>query len=247
MGRKRYTPLSLPQQNPQHHRFQLPNAILKHKLTPKCFVVLAYLYYHFTHRSGAQTPTPKMIAETAHMTIATVRKSLTTLMSKQLITTGSIPTLKQDDREYFTLPNEIFMLALSPSALVVYAYLLLIEDRRTHTCHPSYKKIGAAVGLQSVNTVRKYVTELAEQRFVKTEPTTVLDRTGHPQNGNLLYTILPIKEAVDCFHERQIARLELEAERQRAMARLAKFDRVSPQEPLCAALPETAGTDPSQG
>ena len=43
---------------------------------------------------------------------------------------------------YFLLPNEIFTLGLSAGEIAVYAYLLFCEDRETHLCYPSFRKIG---------------------------------------------------------------------------------------------------------
>ena len=40
------------------------------------------------------------------------------------------------------MPNEIFTLELSPGELSVYAYLIFCEDRETHVCYPSFRKIG---------------------------------------------------------------------------------------------------------
>ena len=57
-------------------------------------------------------------------------------------------------KNYFQLPNEIFLLGLSPGALAVYSYLLCCENRNTYQCWPSYKTIGRAVKM-SANTVRK--------------------------------------------------------------------------------------------
>ena len=37
-------------------------------------------------------------------------------------------------KNYFQLPNEIFLLGLSPGALVVYSYLLCCENRNTYQC-----------------------------------------------------------------------------------------------------------------
>lgn len=147
---------------------------------------------------------------------------------------------------FFPVPNVIFSLGLEYGEIAVYNYLLRCENRKTYQCWPSYKTIGAAVHM-SKNTVKKYVAGLEDKRLITTEYTNVQTQDGSILNGNLRYTILPIQEAVDCFHERQMAQLELEAERQRAMAKLAEFDRVAQQEPLCAALPEAAGTDPAQG
>lgn len=59
---------------------------------------------------------------------------------------------------YFMLPYEIFSLNLSTGELAVYAYLLYLENRKTHECYPSYKTIGAAVGINSRNTVKNMWT-----------------------------------------------------------------------------------------
>lgn len=146
---------------------------------------------------------------------------------------------------FFSLPNQIYSLGLEAGEIAVYGYLRSLKNRETYQCWPSYKTIGKAVGM-SKNTVKKYVAGLEEKRLIFAEPTTVRTKHGK-RNGNLRYTILPIQRAVDYFHERQMAQLELDAARQRAMAKLAKYDRVSPQEPLCAVLPRTAGANTDQG
>lgn len=50
----------------------------------------------------------------------------------------------------------------------------------------------------------KYVRELEEKELVTTERTSVFTRDGMKLNGNLMYHILPIKQAVDAFHRRQL-------------------------------------------
>ncbi len=105
---------------------------------------------------------------------------------------------------YFLLPNEIFTLGLSPGELSVYAYLIFCEDRETHLCYPSFRKIGERTGM-SPNTVRKYITQLKDKRLIETLPTTVWTLDGTARNGTLLYTILPIHEAVNYCLERQLA------------------------------------------
>ena len=94
---------------------------------------------------------------------------------------------------------------------------------------------------------KKYVAGLEHKRLISTESTKVELCDGRKRNGNLRYTILPIQRAVDYFHEQQLARLELDVEQQRVTERLAKYGRVAPQEPLCAALPEAAGTASDRG
>ena len=123
-------------------------------------------------------------------------------------------------KNYFQLPNEIFLLGLSPGALAVYSYLLCCEDRNTYQRWPSYKNIGRAVRM-SANTVRKYVCELEERQLISTESTTVTTRDGLKRNGNLLYTIRPIQLALDQFYEQQLTQMDMAAERQRVATALA--------------------------
>uniref|UniRef100_UPI004027D7BF helix-turn-helix domain-containing protein n=1 Tax=Ruminococcus bromii TaxID=40518 RepID=UPI004027D7BF len=108
-------------------------------------------------------------------------------------------------KRYFTLPNEIFCIGLSSGEIAVYSYLLRCENRKTYQCCPSYKTIGQALKM-SKNTVRKYIQSLEEKHLIETEKTEVYTKTGQKRNGTLLYTIRPIAEAIDCFHNEQLRR-----------------------------------------
>ena len=123
-------------------------------------------------------------------------------------------TRRDPIKNYFPLPNEIYSLGLSAGAIAVYGFLMRIENRQTYQCTASYRTIGHATGM-SVNTVRKYVAELEERGLIITERTTVTTRDGRTLNGCLRYTILPIQQVVEAYHQRQLAELELAAERQR--------------------------------
>ena len=112
----------------------------------------------------------------------------------------------------FLLPNEVFQLDLSGGAKLVYAYLLYCEDRTTYQCVVSYKKIGRNVNM-SVNTVRKYVSELVDKGLISTENTTVTNKDGQKQNGSLRYIIHPIQKAVELHEQRQLRQLELDTAR----------------------------------
>ena len=127
-------------------------------------------------------------------------------------------------KNYFPLPNEIFSLGLSAGAIAVYGFLLHREDRRTYQCVASYRTIGEAVGM-SVNTVRKYVTELEDRGLIRTERTTVTTRDGRTLNGCLRYYILPIQMSIEQFYERQLHAADLALERQRSEQRLAALKR----------------------
>ena len=130
-------------------------------------------------------------------------------------------TRRDPIKNYFPLPNEIYSLGLSAGAIAVYGFLMCIENRQTYQCTASYRTIGHATGM-SVNTVRKYVAELEERGLIITERTTVTTRDGRILNGCLRYTILPIQQVVEAYHQRQLAELELAAERQRVAKLLQK-------------------------
>lgn len=104
---------------------------------------------------------------------------------------------------YFTLPNEIFCLGLSSGEIAVYSYLLRCENRKTYQCYPSYRTIGKALKM-SQNTVSKYVQRLEDKHLISTERTEVITKDGRKRNGTLLYTIRPIREAIDYFHYEQL-------------------------------------------
>lgn len=129
--------------------------------------------------------------------------------------------LKRDPiKNYFPLPNEIYSLGLSSTAIAVYGYLLRREDRKTYQCLASYRMIGEAIG-KSANTVRKYVMELEERGLITTERTTITTQDGRRQNGCLCYTILPIQMAIEQYYDRQFQAADLARERRQVQQRLA--------------------------
>ena len=107
---------------------------------------------------------------------------------------------------YFPLPNEIFNMDLSAAEIALYAFLMRMEDRKTFQCYPAFETIGEAVGMGSKNTVMKYVRMLEEKELIETKHTVVEHHDGTLRNGNLMYKILPIKQAIDAFHRRQLYR-----------------------------------------
>ena len=179
------------------------------------------------------------------MTASTVKRYLDSLAAKKLVNEDGTPVLNCKDEKFFTLPNEVFLLRLPPSAFMVYAYLLLIEDRRTHTCHPSYNTIAAATDLAK-NTVMKGISTLSELNLITVEASRYFDKRGMKWKGNNLYTILPVRAAVDTFHQRQLRQLELDVERRRVIRRQQEYDRRHPKAALCASAVAEAALDPSQ-
>ena len=118
------------------------------------------------------------------------------------------PYVKKDSvSNYFPVPNAVFDLELHHIEIDIYAYLMRIENRRTYQCLASYPTLAKKLGL-SVNTVAKYVAALEEHGLIRTERTEIVTKEGLKRNGCLRYTILPIQNAVDLFHERQLAELQ---------------------------------------
>lgn len=66
---------------------------------------------------------------------------------------------------------------------------------------------------------------LEEKGLIRTEPTTITTKDGRVRNGSLRYTIRPIREALDCYYQRQLMRAEEEAEKARMEKRLTKRDK----------------------
>ena len=223
---RKHTPIiGWPRRDPRHYRFPLPNAVWEYKLKPIEFVILSYLCRQHSH--GGTNLSPEMIAKGVHMTKGTVKKYLVSLVSRALITDGwsLAPDFQcADDRKFFTLPNEIFLLNLPPSAFMIYAYLLLIENRRTHTCHPSYNTIAAETGVTK-NTAMKSISDLLDAGLITMEHSQYFDQHGMKWTGNNLYPLLPAQIAVDQFHQRQLDRLEMDAERRRVCKRQERFAR----------------------
>ena len=61
----------------------------------------------------------------------------------------------------------------------------------------------------SKNTVKKYVDSLQEKRLIDTAYTFIYSESGKKSNGNLMYTILPIREAINYELEQQIKKNEV--------------------------------------
>ncbi len=146
--------------------------------------------------------------------------------------THTLPWQKPDPvKNYYPVPKVICQLGLSPGEIAVYSFLLFCEDRKTYQCYPSYRTIGDAVGM-SRNTVCKYVRLLEEKGLIRTERTTVTLKDGRKRNGSLLYTLLPVEQALARHNQHQLHLAEMAAERHRAQQKLA----AQATEPPCSPL-----------
>ena len=125
-------------------------------------------------------------------------------------------------KDYIPIPKQITKLGLNSGEIAVYTCLMDLENRITYQCYPSYKTIGKAIGM-SVNTVKKYVDSLVEKKLISVEPTKVRLKNGKVRNGNLLYTIRPIHEAVEYYYEQQLVELEKNYKIQKVLKQQSKF------------------------
>ena len=112
-------------------------------------------------------------------------------------------------KNYFPMPNEIFDFGLRAGEIALYAFLLKCEDRKTFKCWPSYKTIGKALNI-SKNTVRNYVDKLCEKQLIEVEYTYVYTKDGKKRNGNLMYKIRPVQEAINYDFEKQLEKNAIE-------------------------------------
>ena len=119
---------------------------------------------------------------------------------------------------------------------------MLIEDRGTHTCHPSYNTIANQTGMAR-NTVIKSIGVLLDAKLIAMEYSQYFDKHGMKWKGNNLYTILPTRQAVDAHHQRQLRQLELDTERRRVRQRQENYDRRHPRAlPCVPAVPDPVPT-----
>lgn len=118
-------------------------------------------------------------------------------------------------KNYFPVPNEIFNFGLRAGEIALYAFLLKCEDRKTFKCWPSYKTICKALNI-SKNTVRSYVDKLCEKQLIEVEYTYVCTKDGKKRNGNLMYTVRPVQEAINYDLEKQFERNAVEIKKAKA-------------------------------
>ncbi len=116
----------------------------------------------------------------------------------------------------FPLPNEVFQLGLKSGELLVYIYLQYQKSVGSGQCYPSYATIGEAVGMTR-KTVQKHIGALADKGLIHTENTSVRWKDGHVYNGNLLYTLTPIRQVLKERERELLTELKL-AEAQRKWA-----------------------------
>ncbi len=207
------------QPDPKRHRFPIPNDVWKWELKPQGFAILTYLCYLHVHCNKNASPSADEIASQLHMSKDMAAKQIAELNRRGLLDQHMIPILKSNSKNFFSLPNELFFLNIGHGAITVYAYLLYCENRRTHQCHPNCRTIAAAVHL-SAATVLKHITKLVDKHLIAVETISYINKHCMKRNGNNLYTILPIKMAMDHCYQQQMLRLEEQQKRDQVQKRL---------------------------
>ena len=122
-------------------------------------------------------------------------------------------------KNIFPIPHAVFQLGLTANELLVYLYLHYCRGLHSGKCWPSYSTIGKAVGMDK-KTVRKHVCTLVDQGLIETENTTVY-WGGHRYNGNLLYTLKPMKQVLKERDDALLAELRLAELRRKASQKVA--------------------------
>ena len=203
--------------------FAVSNRIFTYDLDAVAIAIYAYLIFNCFRKRYAPPVNCRKLSNELHTSEEVLRKRIQMLINKNLIEIDEgflliktkianrpwgfwlLPKVEKI-KNSFLLPNELFTLHLCAGEIAVYAFLLSCENRDTYQCYPSYKTIGEAIHM-SRGTVKKYVDSLVDKHLIYTEPTQVWGRAGKKRNGNLLYTIRPIADAVAFFIENGLKNL----------------------------------------
>ena len=198
--------------------------------------VFLFLRYCESQPKTTGKPSMEMITQATKKNERVVKESLQQLKGKNLLRNEHTICFEMErdslrDR-YFFLPRQLFSLDLESTEIAIYAYLMYRENRYTYQCWPSYNKIGKELSIKSTNTVRKYVYRLVEKGLIDIEHTIIRRRDGTCRNGNLMYTLLPIENAVDCYQRRQLEELSLAAAAQSTKKKAREMMEAQPETTL---------------
>ena len=81
------------------------------------------------------------------------------------------------------------------------------------------------------STILSIIAELEEKSLIYTESTEVVLKNGKKRNGNLKYTIRPIRDALEYNFERQLKENAEKAAIDKAQKELEKYNKKHPKEP----------------
>ncbi|MGN1025126.1 MAG: helix-turn-helix domain-containing protein [Faecousia sp.] len=217
----------------REHYFFVPAYLFSFGLRAVDVSVFLYLRYCESQPKKTGKPSVEMITQATKKNERVVKESLQQLKEKTLLRNGhticsEMESASLRDR-YFFLPRQLFSLGLESTEIAIYAYLMYRENRCTYQCWPSYRKIAKELSIRSTNTVRKYVYRLVEKGLIDIDHTSIRRRDGTTRNGNLMYTILPIENAVACYQRRQLEELEFAAATQSAKQKARELMEAQPE------------------
>lgn len=135
------------------------------------------------------------------------------------------------DGHYFLMPNSVFDLELSAKAIAVYAYLMRLENRKTHLCWAKQETIGSAVGIKSPKTVRDALAELERKELIYRE-SNPKKHDGQMQNGVQRFTIRPIDDAIQHRQWEQFEKLTHAASEQKKLTLIENYNTQHPDDPI---------------
>lgn len=92
-------------------------------------------------------------------------------------------------KNFFTLPNEVFNLMLTPSELAVLSFLSRCSDN-TGVCFPSVHTIAVSCSM-SDNTVRKSIRKLEDRGIISKSGGFRASKFGKEQNTSFIYELNP--------------------------------------------------------
>ena len=127
--RRHCVPIGLLRRDPRRYRFPLPNAVWEYKLKPIEFVILSYHYYCHSHSRNDEEICAEAVAKAVHLTVDTVKKYLSALFDRRLITDehSLAPAFQfADNRDFFHSAKRNF--SAEPSALRVHGLRLSAAD-----------------------------------------------------------------------------------------------------------------------
>lgn len=220
----------------REHYFLVPAYLFSFGLRAVDVSVFLFLRYCESQAKSTGKPTVEMITQATKKNERVVKESLQQLTEKTLLKNEQTICFSMENAPlrdgYFFLPRQLFSLGLESTEIAIYAYLMYRENRFTYQCWPSYRKIAKELSIKSTNTVRKYVYRLVEKGLIEIEHTVIRRRDGTSRNGNLMYTILPIENAVACYQRRQLEELEFAAAAQSAKQKAQEIIETQPEAKL---------------
>ena len=66
---------------------------------------------------------------------------------------------------------------------------------------------------------------LEDRGLITAEATSIIMKDGQKRNGNLLFTIRPIQEAVEQFYQQQMEKISLDVQRKKASGTKVRQER----------------------